>query len=909
MRSFNPYADESYRFVADGLPVPNNPSCFIFEKGPFFTKGCDVIVRGEKLKEGKDFIFILPFPAATNRTALRIYGGIYLFKSAGIIPKLSAVSFGERYYVESDILISKLNVLSIVGIFNSTYESMLSDPYVPPVKVIFDKDIWYGEEELSEQITILANTLGEYKEDNTIVYGVLLHLVELLEKHVNDPSINQHLLSRGNIHRHTPEEIGARRKDGNAADAAKLFGYSKNELISYVQSGLPKLSQLGDKLKNNGGAVSNLTLDAALTLLKMNGVTIDRHGGQFNATGDTYQDIETIRTDNKDEVIVNVGPNTLRLDGITGKAYLNDHEIVTDQNIDQIATENTNVTASVKTRDTNTLVWEGDGSSDNQLRPSINPQTFLGAGYDKITHTPKEGNMLGISPSGAQSVSIEMGKLLPKNFTINNIAYSSEFILSKSDFSDLDKVENYSDADMPMSIVAEELLEGKSKKIHRHDQWKITVPRALLNQHGVFTVGGFDGALSSTEYLDWNIELLRKIDISNESLDGDAINVVIYGTGNNEPLAGVIHSQFRITLPATTIKVRGVVNNLPIKAIDFRDYENYTNRFFYLAIDLSSFEYLVLDKEEDLGNNESLIGWVFCDNVGIFSYEINQVTVEMWSGTNEKHIAETWEPHPNRVFNKWYLGLENVENLPFITYPTSESDGYATTISAFTLMSRHNTMFQFAIDKTEHIDGLIEEGRFLEWFSSNYPVRQMIQENPTYITTGNLTYQHTTSGKTIHVYGTIPLSGFVDDNDPSTPNPTYPIGYWYYTVQDFNPSSYLGGKWEKVVTLDVPEEDRVYYNNEVGVFVESLDFIPKSDYYRYVVLLPNDAYNGSDVREVIFEDGREGLEITNPQSPLNGFRYPYSYSTAGIMTFLLIRRTAGTLTPLEDPKYIWERVE
>jgi hypothetical protein len=42
---------------------------------------------------------------------------------------------------------------------------------------------------------------------------------------------------------------------------------------------------------------------------------------------------------------------------------------------------------------------------------------------------------------------------------------------------------------------------------------------------------------------------------------------------------------------------------------------------------------------------------------------------------------------------------------------------------------------------------------------------------------------------------------------------------------------------------------------------------------------------------------------------VDGFRYPYAYSEAGVMTFVMVDKVTGILTPLEDPKFVWIRTE
>lgn len=898
MIEFDPHkTEDSNKFSATGVSVGGELSrVFLIPEAPFYSDGCVVKNNGTQIFEGKDFAFVLPFAEMTHKTARRVFGGIFLFGNGGANVTLDSHAIGTRYQLEPQSVINQLNTKTLSEILKTSWEDISGNPYVPLVNVQFQTETWYGEEELAAQLKALENAIASSDVTEEVHYMLINNWLTLLEAYVDNPELIQHLQETGNVHNHTPEELGARRINTNAANTTRLFGRDKETMLADLLRDLPKASDLANNLRKNGGLVDNMTLSEAFSLIANGHFVIDNYDGRFSSTSDAKQIITAPQRIN-----FRVGGHILTLDGLNSKILLDGKELITSENVDREAANNATIEADIKTDNTTSVTWTGNGSTDTPLKPSLSKETFDGNGIDIISNQPKQGLLKAASPAAAKVLTDELAKKATKGNIIAGKAFNGNVTLTKTDFRGVENVQNYSDEDMPLSDAAKEAFSKKAVSGHRHDMEDFDIQHASENKMGIFRYADNE-AMMVEEVRNWFEELASYSNKTDGMIEREAINVLSFGEGQGESVEGIVKKGFRITIPANEYVENGIAIMIPLRTIDFATVSDYKNRYFYVSVDSSGYSF-----SKTLESSKFVIGWVYTDSTGVLSVDIRQVTKLIDSKTNDAHTRAVVDAHANRVFDKTFLGLDNVEDYPMVNDPTSESQGYATTFSVAALFCRHNTFFKKRGVLTPELRTASENGVFLQSLPP-FLVRQMPQKDPSEIPLENQTYTFTNDGGYI-VYGSMPQDGYVDDSNPNTPNPSYPIGSRYYTEQDFNPSSYLGGVWEKVITMDIPEEHRQFYNTQVGTLVEWMDTIPTSPHYRYVVLLPGQVYNDGVARDIIISTGQDGLVIDMPQSPVVGAEYPFMYSEAGIKSHILIWKEEGTLTPLEDPKYIWERVE
>lgn len=899
--NFNPYADPSYSFTEEGVRLAGaGKCCFIFESGPFHTKDASVVVDTKTLVEGRDFVYILPFKNATNRTALRVAYGIYVYGGDDVTVSATLIGIGDRYATDPLVIKEKIKDKTLPELFELDYDDLVANNVVPAVKVLFSSDEWYGEVELRKQIDVLNNAILARDPDDSILLSLLRHTIDYAETLVNHPSIVSHMNLNGNAHDYTPEEIGARRVNGNAADSAGLFGYSKEELISYIISTQPDNNALLAKITKSGGTAKKLTMSDELSLMSSKDFLIDGYGGQFSMVGDGVakfgdsSDILTVMLGTR-TLVINNFDNTIKLDGV---------ELVTSHNIERIAGENSEVIADIKTQNTATVEWVGDGSTETPLVPSITDASKETFGFGLVKDVPVRDSTDASSPLAAYNVKNELEKSLPIDISFCGRKLADSPTITYKNIPGLTNISNLSDMELPISDLAEEELSRYSLIGHGHDQSELQIELATDKKRGLFTYGP-NNAINATQFNTPYRELTSDQTHSAKSIEVDGLNQIIVNEGDFEPIVGVLASGYNLTIPDIDIYYKGTKRLIPGGVLDLTSLSVVANKYIYMMLDL---ETTTLRPVEAVKSEDIVIGWAYVDKFGIRSHLIESVRVENESGTNISHQKTSVRAHTFEL-GQAFLNLENVVNLPPVYEPVSESKGYATVLSVSKMFSRHNSTFQFLLDLDDTILSHITADTFEEYISKTFLVRQFVQSTPSNIPKENITFS-VLGGNSVRVYGWLPADGFVGNEDATRPNPAYPIGSKYYTIVNENPQSYLGGVWEPVVTLDIPEELRRYYNGEIGTIVELVGIkIPKNQYYDYVLLLPDVDYNGDMAKEIILSDGREGIEINYPGSPLHGSVYPYTHNASNIKTHVLLSKTKGVLTPLVDPKYVWIRVE
>lgn len=899
MDTFNPYADPSFGFTEQGVRLLNDGSgCFIFDSGPFFTGDLILTSNGKELYEGKDFIFILPYKEATHRTAMRIYGGVYLFDGERRLPTLKATSLGSRYQTDTETIKLLLKDKTVSELLTTNYDDVISNSYVPPVKIEFDKDIWYGEEQLRNQIGVLKEAIGNKRVDDTVGYALLISVVDSLESVITNPIIENHLLNKVNVHHTTPEELGLRRRTLNAKDSTRIFGYTKEELISLIRSTLPDESALAGKLTSDGGSVQKLKLSDKLSLVAGDGFVIDSYDGQLSI--DSRSNI-SVGTDSL-ETIIRVGDNVLRIDATAKKVFLNGDELVTTSNIDQIIAGVSDLEADIKTEDSDSIEWSGNGSSDDPLVPRLKESFLLSNGYDYLTSSSIEGSPLGVSPAAVKPLSDSLDRKLVKGQQLCGMVWNGDINITKENVGGLERVENYSDANMPLSDLAKAELAKYSSVGHKHTQNEVSPSYASESLVGLFTYSPYNSlntAMLSTLVGGYQT---RK-ETLDQTLSSSNFEVVYVNSGLGSLIEGVIFENFTLKLPEIAYYVSGKKVVKGEESLDLTTLDEYSSKYIYVYLDLQSMTYSL----SIYPNQDRLkLGWVYTDSFGIRVHELRENTTVLNSATHRGHVLNTNNPHLARL-DKTFLGLDKVSNLPPVVAPHSTVDGYATTLSMLKVSSEHNSLFRFVIRLTDELRDEIKNGDIKQYIVDNYPVRQLGNVDSVPLVKDNIVVQ-VIGGHSIKVSATLPADGFVETGKPSPPDEKYPIGSYYHTHDLVNPGTYLGGVWESVDTIDIPEELREYWHPEVGSHVTLVnDYITKNDNYTYVVLLPETVYNGEYATPIVV-DGVEKLQINCSGSPVDSAIYDYHYSTDGSRTHVLVEKTTGILTPLEDPKYVWIRV-
>ena len=905
MENFNPYASEEYRFTENGVALSgDNGDCFIFSSGSFFAKDIVLTCRNKTLVQGRDYTLILPHKGAIQKTAMRVFAGVYIFGSTGYIPTLSAISLGSRYITNHDKLISDTANLTTKELFVKSYDEFLADDYIPPVKIIFDVDTWYGEEELCAQIEMLNNVVGSAEFADTVVWGVLNHYLMYMELLINNPIIANHLASTGNVHGHTPEEMKARRVGSNAPNTSRLFNYNKEELISTVISTLPKLTDLNSKITKSGGTVTDITLSESNSLIGGEKFVIDRHDNQMYI--DSSKDIifTAVNSGGVSKLQVTVGTNVLLLDGVEGALYFNGSEIVTDENIDALISDSSVITADIKTSDTDTVKWTGNGSSDTPLDPTINLDTYLGKGYDIVKHSPVKDSVKAISPRGAKIVVTELEKKAPTGYMLNGVMINDSIVLSKANFAELDFVEDIADADLPLSSKVKAALIGYAEKGHTHDLGDYHIDRATTSVYGLFSYGSYN-AFDVSGMLPMVAEIDKAIELVNDSIDKVELSIIYLNGGTGAIIDGVTRRDNNIIIPDLPVWLYGQNTRVPLQEISLLTGDVVVIGKYWLVLDVVTLVYnLSVSYDSRLCN----IGWIEVTEFG-FKHELRAIAQSIASSDEEMHMMFSGTAiHPNIKIDKEYLGLTEVENRPQVPTPSDESDGYASALTAMALYSRNNTTFTYSMVLSDLIKREIAAGTFETWFSDTYTVRQFVQLKSSNIPPENISYTISNDGSAILVYGFIPSNGFNGSVHPLSPSETYPIGHQYKTHNQYNPSNYLGGVWVPVTTVDMPEELREFYNAQIGSSVELVSILPTHTEYKHILLKPNEAVNTGLAIEISYPDGSLGLEITYPQSPIRGSRFKYNQRD-DIKVYALIWKSGAVLTPLVAPKYIWTRTE
>lgn len=499
------------------MATVRNPATHYPFKRPFFKDSCVVKRNSKVLKEGVDFYFGHLYVTGSYRHARIAYGSIWLYNKVnlnGLTVTAEQLPHGEATQAQIDLEAQENgNVIAPVRF----WDDVLKEHYYPPIDIQFDEENWRGELELMNAIKAVGDTLLAKPPTDDDVYKIAESWLVSLENTFNRSPIHQHLISTNNPHSEEYNWIGALVRDGYAANAAKLYGYSLAQLTTYVNERSAKASDLAPKLTKLGRKVINSELtfkngvgfitskDTLLAINKRSAALLGK--GNVKVTSHTTQPIKFVS-----------GANNLTLYPDARGLQFNGQPLLTRNTIGPHIPKPGAANAGFKFVTNANLEITGDGTPGNPARfawvKQPNEPDLLRVSRDRGNSKEIAGHVSLLKTYNATYDS----KLVIGRAVINDVTVTEETVITKGNLG-LPNVENYSDLDMPLSRPQQLELRKYSLKDHTHSPFEFGIVDATDKIAGRIRFG------AHPDFEDYENVTPLPFDVANQYHAMDAIDL------------------------------------------------------------------------------------------------------------------------------------------------------------------------------------------------------------------------------------------------------------------------------------------------------------------------------------------------------------------------------------------------
>lgn len=700
--------DNSYRVI-----VP--------ELAPFFKHDLTVIhtASGLELKEGKDYELGYRLLSAKKVAQRDLYGAIVI-----INPQLKGEFFvsyrsvgGNFVGIRSDVITYLANALNDPT--RTPYDKVIDRPgyFTPPKHEQHYSDFLnkeYTEDAIDDLVAAIDTAIENIDGD---AIGYLNSRIQQLDSLLNQHDLAGHRVDYTNPHDTSAVQVQALPKGQASVDTFKAYNLTLVELANYINDrGITQddvdryLAKHGDQfysdkliLKDGQAVIRNESGTTSIDLSNGNVVIKADKLNTLHADSDIYSAGETMS--------LIAGANSLEVisSGSNGrgndKLEYNGHEVIHSGTVRAKLREKGGIGMRVVTQDTDTVKWEGTSRPSDKLKATVSivVATLTKRGSITLSNSRTENSRIKApTPYVLNEIRKDGVSRVNKSTTVNGYPLTSNFSLNKDDIY-LDRVDNTSDKDKPVSVAQQELLDKYVAGQHTHDLSKMNLPLATKDSLGVVKLiseitdpNSVGGAATPKAVEDYAEHIINVATTSEGKLPDDVLDVRYW-----EPRNEIVCSGLTIDFPADAFLYLNRVDYNELadftvggNVIDFAaEFPNaYSNETFYIYVEVSNDEVKYVAYKDRIANagprihiatvkvGSTEILNVLDDNTGIYDnnvdgiLEVDPVTsVGMFRELEEHEADETAHIGNGAVGDASNIGLDLIKNYPVVNYSADAS--------------------------------------------------------------------------------------------------------------------------------------------------------------------------------------------------------------------------------------------
>lgn len=639
---YDPFATNEYNQYTEAVTVTVGQYNLILPpRFPFYSKDLVLKRNGVALVQGVDFVLVYPFDKLVQYTAMPVYTAVWLLKEYTGSFELTYRAVGKYSTDREDYLTYLKDTPITVPI--PRYDDYLGDVFISDVPVQFSRDEWCGETELLNVLKAFGDHYSTPQDSLAEVNNVLSVLLDGYTKIVTFADLASHVNRKDNPHGEKYYDIGALGNTEPAAAALTLNGDTLAALAVKIKViAQSNFSLTGTKLRSGTTFNQPLTMTDTSRVGASGGLQIDTLGG--------IKSSNPIRHGLGNEILKLTTPDTvLTID--TSKPndeslVVNGQSVITAGNITKHLALPDAVNLKYVFANTATIIVTGKGSVDEPLDISLvyKDASLTVVGLGRVTNEFGLSTTLAATPYLLSKAVETLPSKLKRDSSINGVAFSGTGMTLDKSHLGLDKVEDITDVDLPVSTAQQVELDKYSVIGHDHTPAHYGYGIATGSALGVSTVTDLDGAgvLAASTYP----EFVSVFDDVSSSTDGSPIKeswkLKRYGAVNRNKPDGVYTSGTDIVFgKAVPFLYDGAVQTIAPAMLSTVGYSG----TIYVYVQVTTLpEYVIFDTLQEAAKSLTYIGWFKVNTTGISDYQIQNVTYNPNSDSFNRHMYDA-APH------------------------------------------------------------------------------------------------------------------------------------------------------------------------------------------------------------------------------------------------------------------------
>lgn len=733
------------------LTNDNTYRVIIPELAPFFKKDLVIIhaPSRKELKEGTDYelgFHLLSAKKVANRT---LYGCIR------IINKLLKGEFivtyrtvGSNYVgIKSDVLTYLAN--ANIDPVKTPFDKLIDRPsYYAPAKHEQNYHDFVNKEAFASEIDELAQAIldsMELAEDTAI--ADLIARIEALDDILERFRQDLHNVRTDDPHDATWLQADALYENDASKSSFKAYSKTLVELAEYINSRNLTQADIDLYLNKHGSQAlkDKLTLKEGVAKLRNLGNTcsIDLATGNVTIEGESLIKGRADKENDKagKKVVIKAGENKLEIVSSghpelgMDKLLFNGYEVIHADNVEDRLKGHGATGMRVITEETDTVAWVGDSRPLTKLAANgkFAVATLTERGIIRLSNEITDDTILSAPTAWlVNEVRLQLIAKVPKSRKVMGYTLETNIVLDKDDFG-LSEVENTSDADKPISLAQQALLDKYSEVGHVHDFSEDELLKANELNAGVFRFRSDvsqetePGDVATPKMVKQYIDKVNTLsDLEAGLMHSGAVDVKYW-----KALEDVTVSGFNITFPAAIELYMNATDyansggaNIAEYVLDLNTVGDPANKDLYLYVEIVDGDvvYRAMLDETTVLDDGVCLGAIQTDDTTVKNVTAVLGSTDHYYTDNVNGVLAIAPTTSTRDFielqehldddnahaeatgrgDKALIGLSNVENYPCVDYVsdyalsslpnwlnTSQADNEKLSFTDFSLSSGH----------------------------------------------------------------------------------------------------------------------------------------------------------------------------------------------------------------------------